>query len=507
MSLPTRSLSQVLQRITAFFRTSFRGTPLGIKYFLGRAARAVALSVWLIHADVEDVDGDIVPSAASSDDALSTWAALLGLPNGQGGFGRLLPTTASGGVATLTGVKATVYPNAAQATAEDGITTVALSGGVTIPGSAPGFGSVGAAFVAVTTGTAGNLPVGSVLTWSNPPAGADPTFTLTSPLAGAIDLESNPATYARIVTRQQQPPQGGVASDYAEWALTQGGVARGYVYPKRSGTGSVDMVLVAGGSGQGRKATAATKTLVDAYILTKRPAAADATNTLLPYMPNGAGHLVRVRVTPSGSRYAFDWDDTSGGPFTVDTYTAGAPATLKLNTLAPASLKNAITTFIALAGLAPRLQVLSANGSAINLPVRATNFSDSGGKTTLTLENPLPVGPTGAPWAPPNTGDTVYAYGPVVATIAAGLLAFCDALGPSRLSGYGDPIAPWLDTLTISGLIRVAEDAVDTDGTKLIREVPVGLATIDGTAADVQASDNSPNGPELLYLSHVAVTA
>jgi hypothetical protein len=35
----------------------------------------------------------------------------------------------------------------------------------------------------------------------------------------------------------------------------------------------------------------------------------------------------------------------------------------------------------------------------------------------------------------------------------------------------------------------------------------VGLATIDGTAADVQASDNSPNGPELLYLSHVAVTA
>ena len=121
-------------------------------------------------------------------------------------------------------------------------------------------------------------------------------------------------------------------------------------------------------------------------------------------------------------------------------------------------------------------------------------------KLTLTLET---VPDT---WITPTVGDTVYSYGPVVATIAAGQLALVDSLGPSRVSGYGDAITPWFDTLSISSISAVAEEAIDSDGAYLIEKVPVGQCTIDGVAADVQADDNTPNSPELLFASQIAVT-
>jgi hypothetical protein len=168
---------------------------------------------------------------------------------------------------------------------------------------------------------------------------------------------------------------------------------------------------------------------------------------------------------------------------------------LELSAAIPATLKAAIDAYVAGTGLAPRLQVLSED-SVINVPVGAVDYDVT--ETILTLET-LPD-----TWVPPEVGDAVYAYGPVVATIAAGALALCDSLGPSRVSGYGDALTPWSDKLTISGLTAVAENAIDSDGTELIAEVAAGGITIDGTAADVRGED-STQGPELLYLLHVAV--
>lgn len=499
MAFPTRSYDEIFRRVLGNFRTSFPGFPLGAKRFLGKAARAFGLIIWQQQKSAEDIARDIVPSSQSSADALSDWAALLGLANGAGGYGRRVATTASGGAATLTGVNGTIYPDGILATAEDGVTQIALSGAVTIP-AGTGFGSIAAEFVSVTTGTSGNLPEGTVCTWESAPSGADAQFTLTAPLEGALDEEDNDSLYGRIVLALQAPKRGGVDSDYAFWVEQVTGVFRAHIFPKRSGTGTVDVIPVEAGTGQARVPSSAIITAAQAALDAARPAGADAATVIAPYMPNGSGHLVRLRCTPSATKYAFDWDDTSGGPFTVNLYTAGAPATLQLNTLAPATLKAAIDAYIAGNGLAPRLQVLS-TGRVINDPVRAVAYVDGGGMTTLTLET-LPDN-----WSAPTMGDTVYAYGPMVATIAAGALALADSLGPARVSDFGSTILPWQDTLTISGLIGVAEAAIDTDGTKLIGEVLVGGATIDGAVADVSPTDNTVNGPEILYLSHVAVTA
>jgi hypothetical protein len=500
LSLPTQVLDTIITRGRAYFRTSFPGFPMGVKQFFGQLARAVGVNIWAAQKTVEELDNDIVPSSQSSDAALSAWAFLLGLPNGAGGFGRLVATPGSGGRAPLTGVQGTTYLDGLVATAEDGSTQIELSGTVAIPGAPPGLGSVLGQFNGITPGTVSNLPIGSVMTWDNPPAGADPTFVLTSALTDGEDIEQNPAVLLRILQRLQTPPRGGVAQDYRNWAEAIASIVGVYVFPRRSGTGTVDVVVVVGGSGQGRVPSPALVAQVQAIVDSLRPVAAERANLMAPYAPNGRGHLARVRVQPNGTINRFDWDSSTAS-YTVDTYTPGSPAKLKLNILAPADLKAAIDAYKAAPSSAakPRLQVLS-TGSVINPGIGCVDYADAGGKTELTLDT-LP-----STWTPPTAGDTVYAYGPVVATIAAALLNTCDALGPSRVSGFGDQLTPWLDTLSVSKLIAAAEDATDSSGNLLINEVLAAGCTIDGLQLDVEGADATDNPPELLYLSHVAVT-
>ena len=506
MPIPTRPLDAHERRVLAFFRTAFAGLPLGIKRFLGRSARAFAMTTWGLQKSVEDVDRDIVPSANSSDEALSEWASISGLPNGQNGYGRLLPTQADGGTATLTGDKGTQYDIGLLATDESGQVEIELKNTVIIAGSPPGSGSSSAGeatFKAITAGQAGNLKAGTVCTWENPPTGADPTFTLLSELEGGAELEDKPSVFSRFQQRMRTPPRGGSEQDYIDWAQAAG--ARFvFVYPRRSGTGSVDVVILIAGSGQARLPGSELITAVQAYIDSKRPAGEEFVNVIAPDAPNAAGLTVRVRVAPSPG-YEFDWTDTSG-TFTVFAYAAGPPAKITLNTTAPASLTDAIDAFIANTGDAPRLQVLSTpshptGSGAINLPVRAVAYDNitTPGKTILTLET-LPTG-----WIAPTANDQVYAYGPVVGPIAEAILELVDALGPSRLSGYADQKHTWRDALALSELIRVAGEATDGEN-QLITEVLPGGATINGTAADKEASDFMIVGPELLYCLKIAVT-
>lgn len=496
MAIPTRTLDEIVRRGLAHTRSAFPDKPVTEKKYLGRVSRATSKIIWGGQKAAEDASRDIVPSSQMSTDMLTEYAFLLGLPDGEGGYGRFLPTVASGGQASITGVKGTIFPDGTTATSADGSVQIELSGAVTIAGTPPGFGSAAAIFVAITPGTGGNLPIGSILTWDSPPAGADSTFTLTAALGGGTSLESDSDVLARITQRLQQPPRGGVAEDYREWIAVVDGIVYSYVYPKRSGTGTVDVVITAGGSGQSRVPSAAQLDAAQAALDANRPAGAEAATALLPYMPNGAGHAVKVEVVPASTQFNFDWDDTTG-PFTVDLYSPGPAATLRLNTLAPVSLKGAIDAYNAGTGLAPRLQVIS-TGVAVNPGIRAVAWVDGGGKTTLTLET-VPSG-----WTGPTVGDAVYAYGPVVGAIANGILDFVDSLGPSRASGFADDLTPWRDSIALSGIIAVAENAIDSDGAEMIAEVPPGGATIDGIADDVDGSDGI-NGPELLYLASVAV--
>lgn len=495
MPFPTQTLDQQVRRTLAGWRTSFPGVPLGIKNFLGRCARAVGLNLWGFHKAVEDLSLDTVPSPQSSSDYLNEFAYLIGLPNGAGSYGAKVPQPATGGAATLTGVMGTIYANGITATSQDGSTQIELSGSVTIPGSPPGFGSVPAKFNAITTGAVGNLGVGTEFSWDDAPDGADPTFKLTSPLGGGSDTEDNPTIYGRITGAMQTPPRGGAAEDYREWSDAVAGVYTEYVYPKRGGTGTTHVVPVSGGSGQARVPSADVLDRLAAQLAIKQPVWVEFSKAVLPWAPDGRGHVVDLRVTPASTDYGFDWND-SGTAMVVASYVVGPPSQIVLTAVAPPALLAAIDTYNASASAQPpRIQVI-VDGTPINPGVGVVAYSMD--HLTLTLDE-LPEG-----WTPPSGGENVWAYGDVVSTIATGVLALCDSLGPSRASGFADPLNVWQDKLTLSGIIGVAQNAVGPDGNPLIQEVPPGDLTIDGLQQDVQGIDGSM-GPELLYLSAVIV--
>lgn len=500
MALPTVLWSVIQSRGRSFFRTAFPGKPMGVKQFFGQLTRAVAINIWGGQKAIEELDADIVPQAKSSTDSLSMWAWLLGLPDGELGYGRLLPSLAAGGVATLTGQQGTSYPDGAIATAEDGTTQIALSGAVAIPGSS-GLGSISGQFVAVTPGTVGNLTAGTVLTWDSAPSGADATFTLTSPLSGAIDDESNAGVFQRIVQRLQNPPRGGNATDYRRWTQLAAAITGVYVYPRRDGTGTVDVVITTAGKGTARIPSEALKDAAQAFIDANRPVAADGVTVYVPQMFDG--HLVRVRVVPS-SAYPFDWGhDAAGTAYVVAAsgYTAGPPAKIKLTTLAPASLLAAVDAYIANAATAPRLQVLSSTGLAVNPGIGVVSYAVVAGPVhELTLD----TAPSG--WVAPSDGDTVYPYGSLVSIIAPLIDDYVNGLGPSRESGFADEFTEWSDEIAVNQLARIAEDATDGAGAVLIIKAVDDGCTVDGVESDVQASDATSGAPELLYASLIAVT-
>jgi len=496
LSLP--DYDSLWQQILAFFRNRFPGKDDHPESFLGKTARAVGMAIFGLLRAVAAVDADSPPSRRTSSDGLRGWAFVFGVPSDTSGdFGAKGPTLATGGQGLCTGTLGTAFPDGALLTAPDGQTEVALSGAVTIAGAPPGAGSVVGKFIAVTPGSAGNLPVGTVLTWQSPPSGADSTVTLTSPLRGALDGESDAALLQRTLDRMQRPPKGGTAGDFRSWAQSVDGVFRAYVYPLRGGTDTVHVVIATAGSGAARVPSAAVQTAVDAYVGSVRSVTVEGYQTLLPRTV-APGIAIRIRVIPS-PKFAFHWS-SAGASYSVTAYAppGAAPATLTLNQGAPADLVAAINR--AQAGLSaewPLVQVIASGAAAQPTPLLLSCTAAAG--AVLTVQ----AGPaTGII----NVGDAVFAGGPVVAPIANAARRYVDALGPSRQSGYADPNDPWDDACSIARLIQLALDLKDESGTPLCRNVIPGGVTIDGQAQDREATDTTGDPPELLIVHTIAIT-
>lgn len=78
----------------------------------------------------------------------------------------------------------------------------------------------------------------------SPPAGIDATANLEVPLAGGSDEETSLSLLNRYLDVIRRPPAGGNQYDYRRWAREVPGVANAWVYPLRSGLGTVDIAIV-----------------------------------------------------------------------------------------------------------------------------------------------------------------------------------------------------------------------------------------------------------------------
>lgn len=147
------------------------------------------------------------------------------------GVSRKAAAAATGSV-TFTVLAGSVIPSGTLLQALDGV-QYKLSADATI--SAP---TATAAVIAVIAAAASNRATGQSLNLVSPIVGVQPTATA-GELSGGADIETDDALRARLLSRIQQPPQGGADYDYVTWTLEVPGVTRAWVYANALGLGTV----------------------------------------------------------------------------------------------------------------------------------------------------------------------------------------------------------------------------------------------------------------------------
>lgn len=130
--------------------------------------------------------------------------------------------------------------------------------------------------VAAESGASYNLETGDTVSLLSPIAGAQSDATVSTIVIDAEDTESDEAYRARLLDFIRQPPSGGAANDYVQWALTIAGVTRAWVLPQNTGPGTVGVAIVEDNEDP-ISASPAKITEVADYIETVRPVTADVT--------------------------------------------------------------------------------------------------------------------------------------------------------------------------------------------------------------------------------------
>jgi uncharacterized phage protein gp47/JayE len=158
------------------------------------------------------------------------------LTNADGSIGRKLATTAAG-QASFTAQTVNVVVTA-------GTQLTYLGSGITYATTADAAVNIGvvtpAPIVAIEPGSAGNLDAGTTLSIVAPVPGLAPTASVMS-LEGGTDDETDDELRVRVLQRIREPPMGGDADDYVQWALGYPGVTRAWCAPQEMGIGTVSV--------------------------------------------------------------------------------------------------------------------------------------------------------------------------------------------------------------------------------------------------------------------------
>jgi uncharacterized phage protein gp47/JayE len=155
---------------------------------------------------------------------LEAWAALKGVTREAASFAT--------GTWSGTGTRGSTIAMGASIARGDGFAYVTTASATVASDT-----TVSVPFVAVTAGAVGNAPTGTTLTLAG--ASGVNAAGVSGIVTGGADTELDAAMRTRMLLAYAAPPQGGAASDYAEWALAVPGVTRAWVAPLLAGNGSV----------------------------------------------------------------------------------------------------------------------------------------------------------------------------------------------------------------------------------------------------------------------------
>lgn len=230
MAFVRPTLPEIVDRIEGDIKGALNITSILRRSFEAVFARALAGAAHIIHGHLVFISRQIFPDQAEAE-LLDRWGSIYGLERNAATFAVLnidITFTAAGTVPIDT-----VYQRV------DGV-EYELVAEVTAAGAGTETGQIRA----ITEGSDGNFADGNVVSLQSPIANVNSDATVTSTETEGEDRESDEEYRIRIVDRIQQPPAGGTANDYIQFAKTVTGVTRAWVFPGHLGEGTVSISFV-----------------------------------------------------------------------------------------------------------------------------------------------------------------------------------------------------------------------------------------------------------------------
>lgn len=257
------TLEELIERAAADIATRLPGADARLRRSnLNVLTRVHSGAVHGLYGYLDFVARQVMPDTAERE-FLARWASVWGIARKSASY-------AEGNV-TFTGTNGSIIPEGTLLQRGDGAeyttdaeTTIAA-------------GTATVAATASVAGAAGNADAGVMLSLVSPITGVNTAATVAAGgIAGGADEESDESLLARLLARIQEPPHGGAAFDYVQWALDVPGVTRAWVYPQELGVGTVTVRFVRDDDPSIIPDAAEVQAVQD-YIDERRPVTADVT--------------------------------------------------------------------------------------------------------------------------------------------------------------------------------------------------------------------------------------
>jgi uncharacterized phage protein gp47/JayE len=230
MAFSRPTLSQIIDRIKGDFKSGLGLTTIIRRSFLDIIAKAFGGASHTLHGFIDWASRQLIPDTAD-DEYLLRWATIWGVERKEAVFAEInIEVTGTTG-GTLTA--GTIYQRS------DGF-QYTVDADVVVPAS----GTEQALIIASEAGEDGNIDDGSIVSLLAPIAGIETDATVDSTSVEGEAQETIDELRERLIERIQEPPSGGTASDYIQYAKEVAGVTRAWVLPGHLGEGTVGLTFV-----------------------------------------------------------------------------------------------------------------------------------------------------------------------------------------------------------------------------------------------------------------------
>lgn len=384
--------------------------------------------------------------------------------------------------------------------------------------------------VALDPGVSGDADPGTVLTYTSPPPGLNPIFTVVS-VAGGDSAWSLARWAKELFRRMRQAPRAGNIAHFIELALTIPGLEQAFVYPSLRGRGTMDVCITTSGASGSRSAGVAT---INRYFGALQGGARAQGGSFIPGIPadvlaNTQIHAAVEQSTsiligmeasaanpfaswpPSGTGYvdianSNTWYITSGAT-SLNQFTVGSPVA---GTVVAPAAGNVIGVFFPSVGFA-KATILGVSGTWV-ITVGTWAASD-GSEPTEAL---VPSGAVVVPWC---TQLPLIVGAPATGSLglSGALPAYFDSLGPGEMTALTSTDTTrrrrWprtSDTDPLTGAIEwptnfTARAQAAVIGAVDAADLSLAPAATFSSSPDVPASPYIGTPPSILVLSEVYV--